>query len=217
MLLSGVKVIIYDCDGVLIDSREANQAFYNHLLARFGLPSLTPEQWRRVAPLTAAEALKILFGHTPWLAAAQEYEKTVDNTPFLPLLRVEPQLPEALELLRRHFRLAVASNRGKSLRPVLQHLHLEGYFDLVVSSLEVQEPKPHPESLWKILDTFRVRPREACYLGDSDLDREAAHRAGVIFGAYKNPGLQAHFHVTRHLDLVDLLSHEPQARDKDCG
>ncbi len=31
------QVIIYDCDGVLIDSRESNRAFYNHILARFGL------------------------------------------------------------------------------------------------------------------------------------------------------------------------------------
>ncbi len=35
LALQGLKVIMYDCDGVLIDSSRANQAFYNHILEHF--------------------------------------------------------------------------------------------------------------------------------------------------------------------------------------
>ena len=38
------EVIIYDCDGVIVDSRRSNEAFFNHILASFGLPPLEPEQ-----------------------------------------------------------------------------------------------------------------------------------------------------------------------------
>jgi phosphoglycolate phosphatase len=62
------KVIIYDCDGVLIDSRESNQAFYNHILDRFGLPPLTPAQLEAVHVKTAEQAIDYLFAGTPWLA-----------------------------------------------------------------------------------------------------------------------------------------------------
>ena len=204
--LQGLKVIIYDCDGVLIDSHAANQAFYNHILAHFGQPPLTPDQWAHVAPLTAPDALTWLFQGTPWLAAAQEYQKTVDNSPFIPLIQAEPHLKETLALLRPHYHTAIATNRGKSLPSVLEHCGLEVFFDFIVSSLDVREPKPHPECLHQILEHFQVLPEQACYIGDSDLDREVSHRVGVIFIAYRNPDLSANFHLKNHSDLWRLLN-----------
>jgi phosphoglycolate phosphatase len=206
--LQNLKVIIYDCDGVLIDSSGANQAFYNHILARFGLAPLTPEQWDYVKPLAAPDALTWLLQDTPWLAAAQEYQKTVDNTPFLPLIRVEPDLIETLTRLNPHYRLAIATNRGKSLLPVLSHCGLEEFFDFTVSSLDVQHPKPHPECLQRILQHFDVLPAQACYIGDSDLDREVSARAQVLFIAYRNPSLKADIHLKNHFDLWRLLRRE---------
>jgi phosphoglycolate phosphatase len=206
--LQGLKVIIYDCDGVLIDSSQANQGFYNHILSHFGLAPLTPEQWCHVTPLTAPDALAWLFKGTPWLAEAQEYQKTVDNTPFLPLIQAEPNVKETLALLRPRYNTAIATNRGKSLLPVLQHCGLKELFNFIVSSLDVQEPKPHPECLNRILQHFGADPEQACYIGDSDLDREVSARAGVLFVAYRNPSLNAAFHLENHLDLWTLLTGE---------
>ncbi len=188
-----------------MDSSLANQAFYNHILGHFGLPPLTPAQWDYVKPLAAPDALAWLFQDTARLAAAQEFQKSVDNTPFLPLIRVEPNLRETLTRLRPHYRLAIATNRGKSLLPVLAHLGLTEFFDFTVSSLDVQHPKPHPECLQCILSHFRLQPAQACYIGDSDLDREVSARAGVLFGAYRNPSLMAAFHLQNHADLWRLL------------
>jgi phosphoglycolate phosphatase len=206
--LPNLKVLIYDCDGVLIDSSLANQAFYNHILAHFGRAPLTPGQWAYVKPLAAPDALTWLLQDTPWLAAAQEYQKTVDNAPFLPLIRVEPDLLETLTLLRPHYRLAIATNRGKSLLPVLQHCGLAEFFDFSVASTDVTHPKPHPECLNRILQHFNVIPDHACYIGDSDLDREVSARAQVLFAAYQNPSLQAEIHLQNHLDLWRLLRGE---------
>jgi phosphoglycolate phosphatase len=203
-----LKVLIYDCDGVLIDSSLANQAFYNHILAHFGHRPLTPEQWDYVKPLAAPDALARFFKNSPRLAAAQEYQKTVDNTPFLPLIQAEPDLLETLTLLRPHYRLAIATNRGKSLYPVLEHCGLKDFFDFTVTSLDVQHPKPHPECLHRILQHFDVPPTQACYIGDSDLDREVSARAGVIFVAYRNSSLPAAFHLRNHADLLHILRGE---------
>jgi phosphoglycolate phosphatase len=203
--LQNLKVIMYDCDGVLINSSLANQAFYNHILAHFGRAPLTPEQWAYVKPLAAPDALTWLMQDTPWLAEAQEFQKTVDNTPFLPLIRVEHDLIETLTRLSPRYRLAIATNRGKSLLPVLEHCGLAEFFDFTVTSLDVQHPKPHPECLNRILQHFDVLPDQACYIGDSDLDRKVSARAGVLFGAYQSSSLQADFHLHNHLDLWRLL------------
>ena len=68
------RVIIYDCDGVLIDSRESNQAFYNHILDRFGLVPLTEAQLAVVHVSTAQGAIDYLFRGHPSREEAQAYQ-----------------------------------------------------------------------------------------------------------------------------------------------
>src|SRR5208337_146818 len=103
------SLIIYDCDGVLIDSRRANHAFYNHILAHFGRPPLTPEQLDLVHAATAQEAIHFLFRGAACLAQAQDYQRRLDNSPFLALIGLEPHIREVLAQLRPAAHLAVAS------------------------------------------------------------------------------------------------------------
>jgi phosphoglycolate phosphatase len=199
------QVIIYDCDGVLIDSRESNRAFYNHILDRFGLPPLTEAQLHEVHVRTAQGAIDFLFQGHPSREAAQTYQKTINNDPFLPLIRLEPHVREVLIRLRSRYLTAIATNRGKSLPLVLKHLGLEELFDLTVSAYDVTRPKPHPECLFKILTHFRLEPEAALYVGDSQVDQEVAAAAGVPLAAYQNPELQARYYLQDHLDLLPIL------------
>ena len=199
------QVIIYDCDGVLIDSRESNQAFYNHILARFGLPPLTEAQLEVVHVNTAQGAIDYLFGGHAGLAEAQAYQRTINNDPFLPLIRPEPHIREVLIRLRSRYATAIATNRGKSLPLVLKNLGLVDLFDLAVSAYDVARPKPDPECLLRILTYFRVKPAAALYIGDSQVDREVAASSGVPFAAYKNPALTARYHLEDHRDLLAIL------------
>ncbi|MDP3181467.1 MAG: HAD-IA family hydrolase [Desulfobaccales bacterium] len=200
------KVIIYDCDGVLIDSRLSNEAFYNHILKRFGLPLLSQEQVDFIQVSTAWQAIDYLFQDTPWLAAAQAYQQNLDNRPFLSRLRLMPQVREVLEYLRPTYRTAIATNRGKSLPLVLKELGLADLFDLTVSCYDVSQPKPHPECLAKILRHFKVKPGETLYIGDAAVDRLTSLAAGVPFAAYQNPELKADYHLKEHLDLLKVLN-----------
>ena len=160
-----LQLIIYDCDGVLIDSRESNQAFYNHILARFGLGPLTEAQLAVVHVSTAQGAIDFLFQGHPGREEAQAYQKTINNDPFLPLIRLEPHIREVLIRLRSRYLTAIATNRGKSLPLVLRNLGLDDLFDLTVSAYDVTRPKPHPECLEKILTHFRLEPEAALYIG----------------------------------------------------
>jgi phosphoglycolate phosphatase len=204
--MNRIKAIIYDCDGVLIDSRQANEAFYNHILRHFNLPDITPEQLTQAQFLTSQEAIDLLFQGTPYRAAAQEYQKTVDNNPFLPLIVLEPHVKETLTRLRPAYKTAIATNRGRSLPLVLERLGLGEFFDVIIASVDVTHPKPHPESLQMILQHFQVASGEALYIGDTEVDRVMAVRAGVAFIAYKNPDLVAMHHLRDHLELWQILS-----------
>ena len=198
------SAVIFDCDGVMFDSRQSNINFYNHLLSHFGLPLLREEQVVYIHMATADESIRYIFKGTPYLDQALAYRLQMDYTPFVQDMVQEPGLKELLALLKPKCGLAVATNRSNTIGTVLESNGLAGYFDIVVSSLDVVRPKPHPESLFKILDFFSILPNQALYVGDSQVDAETAKAASVPFVAYKNRNLDAAFHVDQLLDIASV-------------
>ncbi|MGA6926537.1 MAG: hypothetical protein WBY88_12690, partial [Desulfosarcina sp.] len=67
------KVVAFDCDGVMFDSREANRVYYDHLLVHFNLPAMNPDQLAYAHMHTVDESLAYLIGDETILKAAQHY------------------------------------------------------------------------------------------------------------------------------------------------
>ncbi|MDD2900840.1 MAG: HAD family hydrolase [Syntrophales bacterium] len=201
-----LKLIAFDCDGVLFDSRAANIAFYNAILQQFGLPPLTPIAVEYVHSHTVFASLEYLFRDYPDLDAVRQFARTLDYHPFIPMMVEEPYLREFLEFLRPNFVSALATNRSTTTRAVLKYHRLEEHFDLVISALDVSRPKPDPESFWRILNHFGLEPQEAIYIGDSRVDEEFARNAGVPLVAYRNPELQANYHLDSFAGAPALIS-----------
>jgi phosphoglycolate phosphatase len=206
--LKNISAMIFDCDGVMFDSRQANIHFYNHLLFHFGLPPMTEDKIDYVHMHTADESVRHIFEETPYEEQAQAYRREIDYTPFIQDMIMEPGLKEVLEFLKPRIGLGVATNRSNTIKDVLEWNGLAGYFEIVVSSLDVKNPKPHPECLWKILDYFSIGPHQALYIGDSSVDRETAIAAAVPFVAYKNRSLVSDFHAEAMVDILSLVNLE---------
>jgi len=200
--------VIFDCDGVMFDSRQANIHFYNHLLEHFGLPPMKDSDVAVVHMATAQESVRHIFRGTPYVEAAQAYRTRVAYTPFIRYMSMEPGLVELLEFLRPRYGLAVATNRSNTIDEVLVSHGIKDYFDIVISSLDVRHPKPHPESIQKILSFFDLSPKQVLYVGDSQVDSDTAKAAGVPFVAYKNRGLDADHHIEDLLEIKNILGME---------
>jgi phosphoglycolate phosphatase len=198
-------VVIFDCDGVMFDSKQANIHFYNHLLFRFNLPGMNAEEINFCHQHTADESIRRIFKGTPYMDEAFAYRLKMDYTPFLKDMIIEPDLKGLLEALKGKYGLAVATNRSNTIQQVIEIFDLKGYFGIVVSSLDVKRPKPHPESIFKILRFFGASAQEALYVGDSGVDQQTARAAGTVFVAYKNDTLEADFHVSCLMDVASIL------------
>ena len=203
--IAKVSSVIFDCDGVMFDSRQANIHYYNRLLAHFDLPPMTDEKVAFVHMHTADESVGYIFQGTPYVEEAQEYRLQMDYSPFIKDMIIEPGLKELLRALHPHFGLAVATNRSNTIGDVLECFGLTGFFDIVVSSLDVKEPKPHPEAIFKILDFFRIGPANCVYVGDSEVDYKVCQAAGVSLIAYKNKALKAEIHIESLAQVKDIL------------
>ncbi|MBL7173720.1 MAG: HAD family hydrolase [Desulfobacteraceae bacterium] len=201
-----ISAIIFDCDGVMFDSRQANINFYNHLLERYGLPLMTEDMVAYVHMNTADKSVRHIFDGTPFTEEAQAYRMQMDYTPFINDMVIEPGFKDLLRDLKPRVGLAVATNRSNTIGEVLEQNGLTGFFDIVVSSLDVKNPKPHPESIHKILDFFDLAPDQAVYIGDSLIDLETARAAGVYFIAYGNGGLETLFRAWSMEELEKVLT-----------
>jgi len=206
-----IKAVIFDCDGVMFDTTDANTAYYNRILKHLGRPELTPAQFAYCHMHTVDNALKYLFEDTGQLEAARAYRRGMGYREFIPMMAIEPHLKPLLRRLRPGVKTAVGTNRSDTMDAVMEIHGLEDDFDLVVTARDVAAPKPAPDILERVLDRFRLQAAEAIYIGDSSLDEQAAQAAGIPLVASRNPALQAWRHVDR-LDAVhDLLNNSAPA------
>ena len=197
-----LKVIALDCDGVLFDSRDANVRFYSHIMDRIGRPAVRVDQQEYIHMYPVRESLLYLTGgEGEDFDRALECLETVDFGPFNGYLTCEPGLVTFLKLASTHFRTALATNRTVSTIELLQLYNLREYFHLVVSASDVNNPKPHPETMEKIFAEFDALPENVLYIGDSRVDEILAQATGVHFVSYKNPSLEAELHIGHFQEL----------------
>jgi len=200
-----IRVVAFDCDGVMFDTETSNKAYYNQLLQHVNKPALTADQFAFVHMHTSDEAIAHLFPDKADAAKANAYRKQMPYLPFLEQMEIEPYLKPLLHRLRPAYPTAIATNRTNTMRTVLETHGLIDLFDLVVSAWDVDHPKPHPDPLNKILRHFDIEPDELLYVGDSELDQIAAEAAGAILVAYKNPSLRSDFHITSLKEIEQIL------------
>ena len=200
-----IKVVAFDCDGVLFDTEHANRIYYSQILQHFGRPAVTDEQIAFLHMHTLQEGMAYLFPDKKMLNAAYEFRKSIDYQQYISHLTVEPHLVALLEKLRPNIKTAIATNRTDTMNMLLADFKLDGYFDLVVTSSDVKRPKPHPDELLKILEYFKLESYQAIYVGDSRLDQLAAQEAGIALVAYRNPELTSNFHINSLKELEELL------------
>jgi phosphoglycolate phosphatase len=202
----GIHGIIFDCDGVLFESRSANLAFYNTVLTQLGEQTVeASDQARAHLCHTAAtpQVFSVLLG-SERAAEALSLAARLDYRQFIPYMEPEPGMPEALSFLARSYPLAVATNRGNSMPGILDHFGLSQYFQTVVTSRDVKHPKPAPDMLHEAARRLQFATHELLFIGDSELDQAAAQAAGMPFAAYGGK-LQASLQLEHHDELVKLF------------
>ena len=207
--MNGIRGIIFDCDGVLFESRKANLAYYNTVLSHFGEAPVDDSDYTRAHLCHTAASPHVftqLLGEerTP---EALSIAAELDYRQFIPYMTPEPGLKEALSKLAEFYPLAVATNRGYSMPSILEHFGLSHFFQTVVTSRDVKQPKPAPDMLHEAAKRLQYATHELLFVGDSELDQAAARMAEMPFAIYRGD-LQADVRLEHHGELVALFAKE---------
>jgi HAD superfamily hydrolase (TIGR01549 family) len=190
-----VRGIIFDCDGVLVDSRDSNRMYYNLIRQGLGLLPITPEDEEFVHTHSVCQCLARIIPPER-MEEAEEVRRRLDYAEIFPYIHLEDGLVPMLELLRRRgIRLAVHTNRTTTIERLLQHFDIDRFFAPVVGAGSLSHPKPNPEGVHRILGAWGLPKDQVAYIGDSALDERTARSAGIQFWSYKNPGLLAAMYI----------------------
>jgi len=201
-----LEAIIFDCDGVLFRSHRANLAYYNCIFAHLNQPLVTDplsDDARICHTASSPVVFERLLGREQ-VDAALNFAETLDYREFIPLMIEEQGLKEALTRLGQNYPLAVATNRGSSMPEVLKHFSLDHHFSTIVTSRDVAHPKPAPDMLHLAAKRLGVTAERCLFVGDSELDVQAAVAARMHFVAFGNR-FEGERTVCSHTELAEWV------------
>ncbi|MBC7114872.1 MAG: HAD family hydrolase [Archaeoglobi archaeon] len=195
-----LKAVLFDFDGVIVDSFETWRHAVNDALRDAGFEPISAERFRKEFwGIELRESIKRLgLGEEVVNRANENYFKHLDK------LRVREEVPEVLKELKRKYRTALVTNTPrKIIEFLLNSLHIRDFFDVIVTGDEVKLGKPHPEIILKACERLGVSPEEVVLVGDTQSDVIAGKSAGcrAIIGV----GIDADFRISSLKELLEIL------------
>ena len=196
-----MKLIIFDFDGTLVDSRSLILESHRIVFAEFRLPAPSPADSLALVGKSLDVILTQLAGPTaPVLEMVRAYDL------LLPQLRADPAFAEkpfdgVAELLRElssttNTVLGIATgHRSDTIAPALDALQWNGFFR-TIQAADMAPSKPHPGMLLQALAATGATPKNAIFIGDTTFDIEMARAAqlrsiGVGWGYHQPEQLMA--------------------------
>ena len=173
---SPIEYVLFDWDGTLLDSFEADAHAYKYMFDALGmswsiaaLKRHYSPNWHRVYRAARLPRAKWEEADRLWRFFYRQQQP-----------KLQPGALRVLKLLDRRFKMALVSSGSRSrVRRQLREHAVSAMCLAKVCSEDAPRRKPHPAPLRMALEKLRALPQTCVYIGDAPEDIEMAHRAGV--------------------------------------
>ncbi len=176
-----VRLVIFDFDGTLIDSKYDIATSVNLTLESLELPTRTPEEIftfvgdgiKRLLRLSVGEANEARYEEALLIFRRHYLSHAMDTTQLYPGL-------DRLFGLQKTYAKALATNKSlEYTTKIVEGLRIGKQFSAIEGPRDNADLKPDPGMVLRILETLAVPPEDAILVGDSTNDVQAAQAAGV--------------------------------------
>jgi HAD superfamily hydrolase (TIGR01509 family) len=184
----GFRAIVWDFDGVLIDSEPLHIEAEIETFGKFNIkpPVSVMKQYLGIKLEDYFTDMARRYGLQEKLGdMIQAHYETLIRY-YREVFPLNPHAIDVLEELSVYYEMAIATSREKELAQLsMGRWSLDSYFKAVVYGDEVESGKPHPEPYLKACDKLRVAPRDAAAVEDAEAGFESARDAGLYVVALK--------------------------------
>ncbi|CAL2061500.1 HAD family phosphatase [Tenacibaculum sp. 190524A05c] len=192
-MIQNLKCVIFDMDGVIIDSEELHRKAYYEVFESLDL-NVTEELYKSMTGSSTLNAFQKLVAHFNLnenpeelvLNKRKRYVNFFENDPNLSLINgVENIIKYFFD---KGYTLVLASSSAMvNINRVFDRFNLHQYFTAKISGADLKASKPHPEIFEKAA-VMGGHDRDNCIvIEDSDNGIKAANDAGIFAIGYKNP------------------------------
>lgn len=211
--MTDIRAVVFDMDGVIIDTRELISQAIADVLASRGL-STTPEQIAAVTGKPVRAMYEVFApGHDAGELEAAHMAHHEEN---IHLLRDYPDAAATLAQLKETYKLGIFTGFNELSRERLSRFDLVPYFETIVDTTRYVKHKPDPEGLMLCLNDLEVSPEQAVYVGDGVSDMLAGKAAGVhaVIGITQGFGSREALEANGADYIIDSLSELPSLLTK---
>lgn len=206
-----MKAVIFDLDGTLLDSRQAFYWQFQELARIYNGATLSTTEIDSAAHGTAEQIVRSLIKNTQ-----APFEEILEAHRRLRIAACEQHLTlydnvgELLSTLKkRGFKIGALTSGNHLTVDWLERFNVHHHFSDIVSAEHVQNPKPHPEGLFLVMENLGVNPANTVMVGDTVVDITVGKNAGIAkaIGVTHGFGKQADLLAAGADHLVpDILS-----------
>lgn len=183
-----VKAVLFDLDGVLIDSINAWFYVINDTLKHFGFKTISKTEFKKRFGAPIEEDVETLYIGKTIKEVEQTYNLKFKNRKSY--VKLFPQSINILKKLKKSkLKLGIITNSPRFITSaILSHFKLKKYFDVVITTDDVKRGKPAPDMVLKACKKLGVEPKNTILVGDTNNDMVAGKNAGCITVGYKIKG-----------------------------
>lgn len=196
------KAVLFDLDGVLVDSIGAWQMAYNEILPIYGAKPISKDGFSKIFGNTIEKNVKKIAN----IPKKEAYNLVIKF--FTRNISHVKMFPEAEKILKRlsekRIPIALISNSPRKIvMPVLNQFGLKQYFNAVITIEDVRKGKPAPDMVLKACRLLKVKPKYAIVVGDTVNDMTAGKKAGCITVGY---GIKGDYETSKLDSITKFLN-----------
>ena len=175
--------VIFDMDGLLVDTEPMHGESYVRTFAHFGL-KLSVEEYRQAVTIGGMSVLNLYLSHggdeSRWQEVSVQKSKCFKCI-FEKNGALMPGVLNLLDSLRQaHIPTAIATSSGRSsLKTIMDKFDIQPFFDHLITWRDVETSKPDPDAFIEAARRMDARCEDCIVLEDSPRGVLAAHRAGM--------------------------------------
>ncbi len=208
-----IKLVIFDLDGTLVDSAADITHALNYAIEPYNFKKLTVEKTISMVGEGMTRLVEKLLGEDGREIMPDVLERFIEyySGHLTDFTAPYPGVCDTLEDLKDYKKAVISNKREFLSRRLLEDLGLSRYFDIILGSDSVEEKKPSPKPIFKVLEMLSCRPEETVIVGDSNYDIEAGKAAGVktiaVSYGYRDVSLlgDADFIIDNFRELITKL------------
>jgi len=200
------KLIIFDYDGVIVDSIPLIKSFYDMIIEKYNKKRvLTLDEFRKIMELEWWKTLKAVGFTTDDEITQISREFHLYMTEYRDRISLINGMKDVIEKLWKNYKLAIVSNsREDFITERLSYFNMLYRFEFVVDNS--YGLKPEPTQIHVCLKKLGIKPEEAVMIGDMEGDIVAAKKAGLK----KTIGVTFGAHHKERLNIADAIAHAPE-------